>query len=74
MGINAEFLPFIFERFRQADSSSTRHYGGLGLGLSIAREIIQMHHGIIRAFSDGPGRGSTFTIELPRPQSARRLG
>jgi signal transduction histidine kinase len=74
MGINRDFLPYIFDRFRQADSSSTRHFGGLGLGLAIAREIVEMHTGTIQAFSDGPDRGSTFTIEIPRRASARRLG
>jgi signal transduction histidine kinase len=64
-GINAEFLPFIFERFRQADSTSTRKQKGLGLGLAIARHIVEMHGGSIEAASAGEGEGSTFTVTLP---------
>jgi signal transduction histidine kinase len=64
-GIPAEFLPFVFDRFRQADSSSTRSHGGLGLGLTIVRAIIEMHGGSVRAESGGEGRGSTFTFTLP---------
>jgi len=64
-GISPEFLPHIFDRFRQAESGTTRAYGGLGLGLSIARELTQMHGGTIRAHSEGPGRGTTFTVDLP---------
>ena len=64
-GIAPEFLPHIFDRFRQAESGTTRVYGGLGLGLSIARELTQMHGGTIRAESAGLGRGTTFIVELP---------
>lgn len=64
-GIDPEFLPFIFERFRQADSSSRRTHGGLGLGLSIVRSLVEMHGGHIRAASDGNGKGATFTLTLP---------
>jgi signal transduction histidine kinase len=64
-GIDAAFLPYIFERFRQADSRFTREYGGLGLGLSIARNIVEMHGGTIHAESEGQGQGSTFRIRLP---------
>jgi CheY-like chemotaxis protein len=64
-GIPAAFLPAVFERFRQADGSTTRRHGGLGLGLSIARHIVEMHGGTIAAASDGPGRGATFTVTLP---------
>lgn len=64
-GIPPEFLPHIFDRFRQAESGTTRAYGGLGLGLSIARELVQMHGGTICAQSEGPGRGTTFTVDLP---------
>ncbi|HSC10581.1 MAG TPA: ATP-binding protein [Rhodanobacteraceae bacterium] len=64
-GITAEFLPYIFERFRQADSSITRHHGGLGLGLSIARQLVELHGGDIAAASAGVNHGSTFTVSLP---------
>ena len=66
-GIAAEFLPQIFDRFRQAESGITRTFGGLGLGLAIAKELVQMHGGTIRADSAGLGRGATFTAELPLP-------
>jgi signal transduction histidine kinase/ActR/RegA family two-component response regulator len=65
IGINPEFLPHIFERFSQADSSSTRDYGGLGIGLSLVHSIIGLHGGTIRAESEGLGKGSIFTISLP---------
>ncbi len=64
-GIDPEFLPFIFERFRQADSSAKRMHGGLGLGLSIVRSLVEMHRGEIYAASDGKGKGATFTLKLP---------
>jgi PAS domain S-box-containing protein len=64
-GIAPEFLPHVFERFRQADASSTRRHGGLGLGLAIAKHLIELHGGTIRAQSDGEGKGATFTISLP---------
>ena len=66
-GITAEFLPFVFDRFQQADSSATRRHGGLGLGLAITRHLVEMHGGTIEAQSDGSGRGATFTIRLPTP-------
>jgi signal transduction histidine kinase len=65
IGIDPDFLPHVFERFSQADGSSTRSYGGLGLGLAIVRHIVEMHGGTVRADSEGKGRGATFTIELP---------
>jgi PAS domain S-box-containing protein len=64
-GISADFLPFVFDRFRQADSSTRRKLGGLGLGLSIVRQIVEMHGGTVRAESAGEGRGATFTVNLP---------
>ena len=64
-GIAPEFLPHLFERFRQADSSSTRSYGGLGVGLAIVRHVVELHGGAVRATSAGEGRGATFTVTLP---------
>jgi CheY-like chemotaxis protein len=64
-GFTAHFLPHIFERFRQAESSYARRHGGLGLGLAIARELVELHDGSIRAESPGVGKGATFTVELP---------
>ena len=64
-GIDPEFLPYIFERFRQADTSSKRVHGGLGLGLSIVSSLVSMHGGEVQAASDGKGKGATFTITLP---------
>ena len=66
IGIDAEFLPFIFNRFTQKDSSSTRSARGLGLGLAIARQLVELHGGTIDAESRGIGQGSTFTVRLPR--------
>jgi signal transduction histidine kinase/CheY-like chemotaxis protein len=64
-GIDPAFLPHVFDRFRQADSSTTRRTGGLGLGLALVRSIVELHGGTVSAASDGPGRGATFTITLP---------
>jgi signal transduction histidine kinase len=64
-GIPQEFMPFVFERFRQADSSITRAQGGLGLGLAVARHLVELHGGSVRAESAGRGRGATFTVRLP---------
>jgi len=64
-GINPEFLPHVFERFRQADSSYNRRHGGLGIGLSIVRQLVESHNGTVEAASEGPGRGATFTVKLP---------
>jgi signal transduction histidine kinase len=64
-GIEPDFLPFIFERFRQADTSSKRKHGGLGVGLSIVRSLVEMHGGEVGATSAGPRKGSTFIVKLP---------
>jgi PAS domain S-box-containing protein len=65
VGIRPEVLPVVFDRFRQADSSTTRRYGGLGLGLAIVKHIVELHGGTVRAASAGEGQGATFTIQLP---------
>ncbi|MCC5664086.1 PAS domain S-box protein [Nostoc sp. CHAB 5784] len=64
-GISPEFLPYVFDYFRQADSTITRAFGGLGLGLAIVRKVVEMHGGNVQAESPGEGLGSTFTVELP---------
>ncbi len=65
VGISPEFLPFVFDRFRQADSTLTRSHGGLGLGLAIVRHLVEMHGGTVSADSAGADQGATFTIKLP---------
>ncbi|HVR71208.1 MAG TPA: ATP-binding protein [Vicinamibacteria bacterium] len=70
MGINPEFLPFIFERFRQADTTSTRRNKGLGLGLAISRHLVELHGGTIEASSPGEGQGSAFAVTVPLARSA----
>lgn len=69
IGILPDFLPYVFERFRQADAGTTRQVGGLGLGLSIVKELVERHGGQVTAESAGPNQGATFTVRLP----ARRL-
>ena len=64
-GIPAEFLPYVFERFRQGDASSARREGGLGLGLALVRELVELHGGTVTATSGGIGKGATFTLEVP---------
>jgi signal transduction histidine kinase/ActR/RegA family two-component response regulator len=64
-GIDPEFLPYVFDRFRQADSSSTRAHGGLGIGLALVRHLVELHGGTVEARSAGAGKGSTFAIRLP---------
>lgn len=65
IGINSEFIPYIFDRFRQADGSTTRNHGGLGLGLAIVRHLVELHHGSVNVKSAGKDKGSTFTVHLP---------
>ncbi len=64
-GISKAFLPYVFDRFRQADSTSTRKHSGLGLGLAVVRHLVELHNGAIHAASDGEGRGATLTVTLP---------
>lgn len=65
IGIAPRFLPYVFDRFRQADGSTTRQYGGMGLGLSIVRALVELHGGMVNAQSDGVDRGATFTVWIP---------
>jgi CheY-like chemotaxis protein/anti-sigma regulatory factor (Ser/Thr protein kinase) len=65
MGISPEFLPHVFDRFRQADQATTRAHGGLGLGLAIVRQLVELHGGSVSVHSEGKGQGTTFTINLP---------
>ena len=65
LGIKPDFLPHVFERFRQADASTTRQYGGLGLGLSIVKQLVELHGGNVRAESAGEGLGAAFIVSLP---------
>ncbi|HEY0723799.1 MAG TPA: ATP-binding protein, partial [Pyrinomonadaceae bacterium] len=64
-GISADFLPHVFDRFRQADQKTSRQHGGMGLGLAIVRHLVELHGGTVRAHSDGEGKGATFTVMLP---------
>ena len=64
-GVPTDFLPFVFDRFRQADASSTRKHGGLGLGLSIVKQLVELHGGAVSVQSAGAGKGSTFLLRLP---------
>src|SRR5262249_50087728 len=72
IGIRPDFLPHVFERFRQADGSTTRKHGGLGLGLAIVRHLVEMHGGMVKVDSEGEGRGTTFTVNLPVPAAYPR--
>jgi len=72
-GIEAEFLPYVFDRFRQADGGISRLRGGLGLGLAISRHLVELHGGTIVVASDGPGCGSTFTVRLPQAAAKAQI-
>ena len=71
-GIDAEFLPYVFDRFRQADGTSSRRHGGLGIGLAIVKHLVELHHGTVRAESEGKGRGATFSVALPASKVAKK--
>ena len=66
-GITPEFLPYVFDRYQQAGTSGSRRVGGLGLGLSLTRQLVEMHGGSVAAESEGEGKGATFTVKLPAP-------
>jgi len=66
VGISPDFLPYVFDRFRQADSSTTRSHSGLGMGLAIVRDLVRLHRGYIEAYSNGPNQGALFVVTLPR--------
>lgn len=72
-GITAEFLPYVFDRFRQADASTTRSHGGLGIGLAIVRQLVEMHGGTVGVESAGSGKGSRFFLTLPVTQAAPHM-
>ncbi len=77
LGIKPEFLPHVFERFRQADSTTTRRHSGLGLGLAIVRHLVELHGGTVEVESEGEGHGATFIVRLPvravRDRRARQV-
>jgi CheY-like chemotaxis protein len=74
LGIKPDFLPFVFDRFRQGDQSTTRAFGGLGLGLALVRHLVELHGGTVSAESEGEGKGSTFTVELPNMETRAEGG
>ena len=74
VGIAPAFLPHVFDRFRQADGSMTRLYGGVGLGLALVRDLVELHHGHVSAESPGDGAGATFTVRLPLGPASTRAG
>jgi len=73
-GISPDFLPYVFDRFRQADASSAKRHGGLGLGLTLVKYLVELHGGTIEAASAGEGQGATFKVMLPVRAVARPLG
>jgi CheY-like chemotaxis protein len=73
VGIRSEFIPHLFERFRQGDASTTRRYGGLGLGLSIVKSLVELHGGLVRVESPGEDQGTTLTVHLPLAAVHRSL-
>jgi CheY-like chemotaxis protein/two-component sensor histidine kinase len=74
IGMAAAFLPHVFDRFRQADASTTRTHGGLGLGLSIVKQLVELHGGSVRAHSEGVGHGASFTVSMPLSALKAKLG
>jgi CheY-like chemotaxis protein len=72
-GISADFLPYVFDRFRQADSSASRRHGGLGLGLALTKQIVELHGGSIDVVSGGAGKGAEFSIRLPVADSLSQV-
>ena len=73
-GIRADFLPHVFERFRQGDETSTRAHGGMGLGLAVVRYLVEMHGGSVSVTSSGTGKGAAFTVSLPLAAAGAREG
>jgi CheY-like chemotaxis protein len=72
VGIASDFLPYVFDRFRQAEQGFTRSHGGLGLGLAIVKQLVEMHGGEVTAMSDGPGKGANFEVRLPLARTITR--
>ena len=73
-GISSDFLPHVFERFRQAEDATTQRHSGLGLGLGIVRQLVELHGGTVQAASPGVGQGATFTVRLPIEAGSASVG